>query len=180
MNTRNLVLMALLVAVGAALYLIIPGFSGGMKFDFMLTMMFIGIFLFPDVRSVILLALTTGTLSGMFSTFPLGFFPNIIDKLVAAFFVFGIVLALRKLADNLIVATVIAALGTLVSGVVFLSVALFVLNVQLPGMENPFVPLFFAVVLPAVAMNSVAFFVTKPIVSKLMKRSAYNQTVTTN
>ena len=31
MNTKNLVLMALLVAVGAALYLVIPGFNGGMK-----------------------------------------------------------------------------------------------------------------------------------------------------
>ena len=41
MNTKNLVLMSLLVSVGAALYLVIPGFNGGMKPDFMLTMMFI-------------------------------------------------------------------------------------------------------------------------------------------
>lgn len=50
MNTKNLVLMALLVAVGAALYLIIPGYGEGMKPDFMLTMMFIGILLFPEKR----------------------------------------------------------------------------------------------------------------------------------
>lgn len=146
MNTKNLVLMALLVAVGAALYLVIPGFSGGMKFDFMLTMMFIGIFLFPDVRSVFLLAITTGVLSGMFSTFPLGFFPNIVDKLVAAFVVFGIILVLKRVANHLVAATIIAGLGTLVSGVIFLSVALFILNVQLPGLENPFVPLFLTVI----------------------------------
>lgn len=177
MNTKDLVLMALLVAVGAALYLIIPGFSGGMKFDFMLTMMFIGIFLFPNIRSVFLLAVTTGVLSGMFSTFPLGFFPNIIDKLVAAFVVFGIVVALKKFANNLITATIIAGFGTLVSGVVFLSVALFILNVQLPGLENPFIPLFLTVVLPAIAMNGVAFFVIQPIVLKLMKRSSYKTVV---
>ena len=46
MNTKNLVLMAMLVAVGAALYLVIPGINGGMKPDFMLTMMFIGILFF--------------------------------------------------------------------------------------------------------------------------------------
>ena len=75
MNTKNLVLMAMLVAVGAALYLIIPGINGGMKTDFMLTMMFIGILLFRDVKSVFILTIATGVLSGLFSTFPLGFFP---------------------------------------------------------------------------------------------------------
>jgi hypothetical protein len=30
MNTKNLVLMSLLVSIGAALYLVIPGFNGGM------------------------------------------------------------------------------------------------------------------------------------------------------
>ena len=48
MKTKNLVLMALLVGVGCALYLVIPGIMGGMKPDFMLTMMFVGILLFPN------------------------------------------------------------------------------------------------------------------------------------
>ena len=77
MNTKNLVLMSLLLAVGAVLYIIIPGFNGGMKPDFMLTMMFIGILLFPDVKSVFLLGITTGVISGLFSTFPGGFVPNV-------------------------------------------------------------------------------------------------------
>ena len=84
MNTKNLVLMALLVSVGATLYVIIPGINGGMKPDFMLTMMFVGILLFPNVKNVFLLAVTTGVLSGLFSTFPGGFFPNIIDKFISA------------------------------------------------------------------------------------------------
>ena len=60
MKTKSLVLMSLLTAVGAALYLIIPPIAGGMKPDFMLTMMFIGILLFPEVRNVFLLGMTTG------------------------------------------------------------------------------------------------------------------------
>ena len=88
MNTKNLMLMALLVAVGAALYLVIPGYGEGMKPDFMLTMMFIGIFLFPDVKSVFLLGATTGVLSGIFTSFPGGFIPNIIDKFITAFVVY--------------------------------------------------------------------------------------------
>ena len=120
---EKLVLMALLVAVGATLYLVIPGFNGGMKPDFMLTMMFIGIFLFPDVRSVFLLAVSTGVISGLFSTFPLAFFPNIIDKLITAFVIFAVIVTLKKVANNLIGATVIVGLGTLLSGAIFLSVA---------------------------------------------------------
>ena len=96
MNTKNLVLMSLLLAVGAVLYIIIPGFNGGMKPDFMLTMMFIGILLFPDVKSVFLLGITTGVISGLFSTFPGGFVPNVIDKSITAFVFFGLVLLLNK------------------------------------------------------------------------------------
>ena len=174
MNTKNLVLMAMLVAVGAALYLIIPGFNGGMKPDFMLTMMFVGIFLFPDTRSVFILAITTGVLSGLFSTFPLGFFPNIVDKLITAFVIYAVVVSLKKVSSNLIGATVIAGVGTLLSGFVFLSVAIFIL-----GVELPFTALFVTVVLPAVIMNSVAFFIIQPIVGKLMARSSFGKPATT-
>ena len=166
--------MAMLVAVGAALYLIIPGFNGGMKPDFMLTMMFVGIFLFRDVRSVFILSITTGVLSGLFSTFPLGFFPNIVDKLITAFVIYAVVVSLKKVSSNLIGATVIAGIGTLLSGFVFLSVAIFIL-----GVELPFTALFVTVVLPAVIMNGVAFFIIQPIVGKLMARSSFSKTVTT-
>ena len=69
--------MSLLVGVGAVLYIVIPGFNGGMKPDFMLTMMFISILLFPEVKSVFLLGISTGIISGLFSTFPGGFIPNV-------------------------------------------------------------------------------------------------------
>ena len=174
MNTKNLVLMAMLVAVGAALYLIIPGFNGGMKPDFMLTMMFVGIFLFPDTRSVFILAITTGVLSGLFSTFPLGFFPNIVDKLITAFVIYAVVVSLKKVSSNLIGATVIAGVGTLLSGFIFLSVAIFIL-----GVELPFTALFVTVVLPAIVMNAVAFFIIQPIVVILMARSSFSKPATT-
>jgi len=172
MNTKKLVLMALLVAIGAALYLVIPGYNGGMKPDFMLTMMFIGIFLFPDVRSVFLLAVSTGVISGLFSTFPLGFFPNVIDKFITAFFIFAVIVVFKKASRNLIGATVIAGIGTLLSGAIFLGVAFFMLGVEIPGIENPFAVLYVTVVLPAVALNGIAFFIIQPIVKKLMVRSS--------
>ena len=167
--------MAMLIAVGTALYLIIPGYGNGMKPDFMLTMMFIGIFLFPDVRSVFLLSITTGVLSGLFSTFPLGFFPNVVDKLITAFVIFAVIIALKKTANHLIVGTVLAGLGTLLSGTIFLSVAIFVLQVEIPGLSSPFVPLFITVVLPAIALNGIAFFIIKPVIMKILERTSFTK-----
>ena len=158
--------MALLVSVGAALYLMIPGINGGMKPDFMLTMMFVGILLFPNVKSVFLLAVSTGIISGLFSTFPGGFFPNIIDKFVTAFVFFAVVLLIKKYAAKLPVAVALCALGTILSGAVFLSAAIFVI-----GAEIPFGLLFATVVLPAVLVNGIAFALIFPIVVSLVKRS---------
>ncbi|MBB4826556.1 large-conductance mechanosensitive channel [Sporosarcina luteola] len=168
MNTKNLMLMAILVAVGAALYLVIPGYGEGMKPDFMLTMMFIGIFLFPDVRSVFLLGATTGVLSGIFTSFPGGFLPNIIDKFITAFAVYAIVLLLSKISRKLIVSTVIACIGTILSGTIFLTAAIYVI-----GAEVPFGLLFFTVVLPAVAMNGIVFFIIYPLITNLLKRTSF-------
>lgn len=177
MKTKELVLMALLVAVGAALYLVIPGYNSGMKPDFMLTMMFIGILLFPNVKNVLLLALSTGVISGIFSTFPLGFFPNIIDKLITAFVFFAVITLFSKAAKNVIGSTIFVAFGTLVSGAIFLSVAFFILGVKIPGVENPFIFFYMTVVLPAVVLNVIAFIIINPIVIKLAKRSSFKTAV---
>lgn len=173
MNTKNLVLMALLVGVGAVLYIIIPGINAGMKPDFMLTMMFIGILLFPEVKSVFLLGISTGVISGLFSTFPGGFVPNIIDKSVTAFIFFGLILLLSKYVKKLPVAIALACIGTLVSGTVFLSTAIFIF-----GAGEAFGELFILVVLPAIAINAVAFFVIYPIIGTILKRSKFETALT--
>ena len=174
MNTKNLVLMALLVGIGAALYLIIPGYGDGMKPDFMLTMMFIGILLFPTFKETFLLAITTGVLSGLFSSFPGGFVPNIIDKVVTGLIFFAIVIALRHLAQKVAVGAVLVGLGTLLSGTIFLSAAL--LLVGLPG-GAAFSALFTIVVLPTIALNVIAFIIIYPILTSLLKRSNFNTSV---
>jgi hypothetical protein len=172
LNTKNLVLMAMLVAVGAALYLIIPGINGGMKPDFMLTMMFIGILLFRDVKSVFILTIATGVLSGLFSTFPLGFLPNIVDKLITGFVFYAVIKSFKSISSNLIASNVLVGLGTLLSGFIFLSVAIFIL-----GVDVPFLFLYTTVVLPAVVLNGLAFFLIQPIVTKILERSSFHKPV---
>lgn len=173
MKTKNLVLMALLVAVGATLYLVIPPINGGMKPDFMLTMMFIGIILFPNVREVFLLAITTGILSGLFTSFPAGFFPNIIDKLVTAYIVFFLIKLLKSYKTSIVPTAILVGIGTIISGSVFLGSAIIVI-----GANISFTGLFALVVLPAIIINVVAFIILFPIITKLVQRSKFDTSLT--
>lgn len=170
MNTKNLVLMALLVGVGAALYMVVPGLVGGMKPDFMLTMMFIGILLFPYAKETFLLALATGVLSGLFTTFPGGFLPNIIDKAITGFVFLGVILLAKKVMYHMVASVIVVMLGTILSGVIFLGTALFVFGANVPV---GFSALFIGVVLPATLFNAVAFAVIYPIITNLVKRSSF-------
>lgn len=166
MNTKNLVALSLLVGIGAVLHAVIPGFFLGMKPDMMLTMMFLGIVLFPDRKSVFLLALVTGIISGLTTTFPGGLIPNLIDKPVTAFVFFGLFLALAKYRHSLVSVAILTAVGTIVSGIAFLTSAYYIV-----GLPGPFTALFAAVVLPAAAFNTVAMVVLYPVALTVVKRT---------
>jgi hypothetical protein len=165
MKTKDLVFMALLVGLGAILHLTVPGIYLGMKPDFSLIMLFIGILLFPEKKHVLLLSLATGIISGMTTNFPNGFFPNFFEKPITGFIYFGLFLLLKKKRTPL-VNGILTAAGTIVSGFVFLSLAL--LLVGLPG---PFAALFTSVVLPTAAFNTAAVLIIEPLVRTVGKRS---------
>ncbi|WP_409304553.1 tryptophan transporter [Peribacillus sp. SCS-155] len=166
-NTKTLVSLSLLVGIGAALHLIMPGFfASGMKPDMMLTMMFLGILLFPQKKNVLLLGLATGILSGLTSTFPGGLVPNIIDKFITAFLFYLLVMLLKKYADSIVAVGILTAAGTIVSGTIFLTAALYIAT--LPA---PFMVLFTAAVLPAVLLNTVAMIIIYPIVKNIARRT---------
>jgi hypothetical protein len=166
MNTKNLVALSLLVAMGSVLHAVVPGIFLGMKPDMMLTMMFLGIILFPDKKSVLLLGIVTGLISGITTTFPGGLVPNIIDKFVTAFILFGVLLAIKKFKTSIFSIGALTAIGTIVSGIVFLSSAY--LLVGLPG---PFIALFAAVVLPATVVNTLAMIVLYPVATTILKQT---------
>ena len=134
MKTKNLVALALLVGMGTVLHAVVPGFFLGMKPDMMLTMMFLGIILFPDKKSVLLLGLATGIISGLTTTFPGGLFPNIIDKFITSFVFFALFLAFSKYKKSIISVAVLTVIGTIISGTVFLGSALVIV-----GLPGPFV-----------------------------------------
>jgi Tryptophan transporter TrpP len=167
MNTRVLVSLALLVGIGAVLHAVIPGIFFGMKPDMMLTMMFLAILLFPNVKAVGLVGVVTGIISAMTTGFPGGQVPNIIDKTITAFVFFAFVLLLKKYGQTVISAAILTAVGTIISGTIFLTAAL--LLVGLPG-GAAFSALFLTVVLPAAVINTIVMVIIYPIASSIFKR----------
>ncbi|WP_374721648.1 tryptophan transporter [Peribacillus tepidiphilus] len=166
MNTKTLVSLSLLVGIGAALHTVVPGIFLGMKPDMMLTMMFLGIILFPEKKSVLLLGIVTGLISALTTTFPGGFVPNIIDKFVTAFLFFVLLTFIKKFHHSIVSVSALTAIGTIISGIVFLGSAYLIV-----GLPGPFLSLFAAVVLPAAAVNTIAMVVVYPIVNGIMKKS---------
>jgi hypothetical protein len=165
MNTKNLVVLSLLAGIGVVLHTVMPAFLT-IKPDMMLAMMFLGIILIPEIKSVMLLAIVTGVLSALTTGFPGGQIPNIIDKPVTALVFFSLFLALKKYRTSIIGVGVLTAVGTIVSGSVFLTAAYFIV-----GLPSSFVALFVAGVIPAVALNTVIMVILYPIAQSVFKRT---------
>lgn len=166
MKAKELVIMALFVGIGAALHILIPGIgAGGMKPDFSLLMMFLAIILFPDKKNVILLGLATGIISGLTTGVPGGFFPNIIDKFISAFAFYGLFLLVKK-NRSIISNAVLTAIGTIISGTIFLASAFLII-----GLDGAFMLMFTTIVLPTALLNTIAIVIVYPIVAKIMERS---------
>lgn len=169
MQTRILVILSLLVGIGAVLHAVAPPIILGMKPDMLLTMMFLGIMLFPQIKYVTLLSLVTGAISALTTTFPMGQLTNLIEKPISAIIFLGLFLLLRNVLTSKVLAPLLTAIGTLISGSLFIAIALFVLGAMIPG--KGFITLLIGVVLPTVLLNTVLMVVIYPVVQAIMKRS---------
>ncbi|WP_221568848.1 tryptophan transporter [Alkalihalobacillus sp. TS-13] len=169
MKSIQLALIGVLLAVGFVLHAVIPGILGSMKIDMLLTMMFLAIILFPDKKSVGVTALATGVISALTTSFPGGQLANLIDKPVTAFVIFALYMSLKKYHGTVILAASLTAVGTLISGAIFLSAAAI-----LTSLPAPFIALFVTVVLPTAVVNTIAMTVLFPIMQTITKRSTFN------
>ena len=162
-NTKQLVINALLLAVGFLLHYVTPTIGLPMQIDFSLITLILVINLSKNHFSTCIASgVVTGIFSGLTTKFPLGFIPNIIDKITTTIAVYFLVKLLDKTALNSkIKAIAVNAVGTLVSGVVFLTSALL-----LTGLPAPFSLLFATVVIPAIVVNTVLGFLISNICEK--------------
>ncbi|MCP3033255.1 tryptophan transporter [Halobacillus sp. A1] len=172
MNTRILVFLSLLIGIGAVLHAVIPPFFFGMRPDMMLAMMFLGIILFPKLPYVFVLSIATGLMSALTTTVPGGQLANLVDKPLTALAFLGMFLSLKKILKET-AAPVLTAIGTIISGSMFLSFVLFFAGI----MEASFGVMFITVVLPAAAVNTIAMTIIYPIAQNIMKRTHYAQSM---
>ena len=151
-TTKQLVTNALLLAVGFLLHYVTPAIGLPMQIDFSLITLVLIINLNRNSFSTCLASgVATGIFSGITTKFPLGFIPNIIDKISTAIVVYLLIRLLDKTSlHSKIKAIVVNAVGTLVSGIIFLASALL-----FTGLPAPFFVLFATVVIPAIVVNTV-------------------------
>ena len=147
-QTRNLTVSAIFMALGLVLHLMVPGIFFGVKPDFLLSMMFISLMIVGDPKEALLIGVAGGIMSALTTGFPGGQIPNFIEKIITSLVVFYMIKAMNK---NFTIPKIIIifALGTMVSGTLFLSIAL-TMTKQL----NLFLPSYPAV-LVAMAINAI-------------------------
>ena len=162
-TTKQLVTNALLLAVGFLLHYVTPAIGLPMQIDFSLITLILVITLNKSsFNTCVASGVATGIFSGLTSKFPLGFIPNIIDKITTAIFVYLLIRLLDKTTlHSRIKAVITNAVGTLVSGTVFLVSALL-----LTGLPAPFIVLFITVVIPATVVNTIVGFIVNTICIK--------------
>ena len=163
MKTKQLVTNSLLLAIGFLLHYVTPTLGLPMQIDFSLITLILVINLNKNNFGTCMAAgIATGIFSGVTSKFPMGMIPNIIDKITTTIFVYLLIKLLDKTAlHSKIKAVITNAVGTLVSGTVFLCSALL-----LVGLPAPISVLFTTVVIPAIAVNTIAGFIINTICIK--------------
>ena len=162
-NTKQLVTNSLLLAVGFLLHYVTPAIGLPMQIDFSLITLVLIINLNKNSFSTCLASgVATGIFSGITTKFPMGMIPNIVDKIVTTIAVYLLIKLLDKTALHSKIKTIVVnAVGTLVSGTVFLSSALL-----LVGLPAPISVLFVTVVIPATIVNTIAGFIINTICIK--------------
>ena len=163
MKTKQLVTNSLLLAVGFLLHYVTPAIGLPMQIDFsLITLILIIAFNRNSFNTCLASGVATGIFAGLTTKFPMGLIPNIIDKIVTTIAVYLLIKLLDKTAlHSKIKAVITNAVGTLVSGMVFLASALI-----LVGLPAPFFILFTTVVIPAIAVNTIVGFLVSSICEK--------------
>ena len=147
-KTRTLTISAVFMALGLVLLFMVPGIFFGVKPDFLLSMMFISLMIVEDVKEALLLGVAGGIMSALTTGFPGGQIPNFIEKIITSLVVFYLIKVMNK---NFSIPKIILifALGTMVSGTMFLTIAL-----SMTKQLNLFIPSY-PVVLVAMPINAI-------------------------
>ena len=175
MNTKKMVINALLLAIGAILHQITPALGLPMQPDFALAMLFIIMIINDnDYKTSLICAIITGVFTALTTKFPGGQLPNIIDKIVTVNVMFLVIIIINKIShltklntklEKNILVLLVFPIGTLVSGTTFLLSAKFIV-----GLPASFSLLFVTVVIPALVINTIGGFILYHAINVSLKR----------
>lgn len=142
MTTKSITQAAILLSVGTILHAIIPG-------DMMLACVFALVMINKDVKMTLLIGLCGGILAGLTATSAGALLPNVIDKVIASFFVFfgSKLIKTNNIFSNNIIKASLFFLGTLLSGTIYLNIKALTV-----GMEGVF-GFIVAIVIPTAFVN---------------------------
>lgn len=175
MKLRENIFTTLLLAIGLIVHHITPGILGGMKFDFLLIFMTVALILNPKFKNTILTGFLAGILSAMTTSFPGGQIPNMIDKMLAAIAIYMLIHLFAKFRNNNVIIAIIGALGTFVSGTVFLASASFIV-----GLPVPMAAMMTAIVIPTAVVNTIGTVIIYNTVNLALKRTGIKVLQTDN
>ncbi|MBC2581021.1 tryptophan transporter [Clostridium sp. DJ247] len=180
MKIKKVIINSLFLAIGAVLHQIAPPLLFGMRPDFSLAMLFIILVLNDDYKTCLISGVVAGILAAAATSFPGGQLANIVDKFVTTNIMFFLIQPLRNInimfflredlssrLNNQIKIILTTAIGTIISGTAFLSVAF--LTAGLPG---KFSVLFIGVVLPGCLINTIVAAILFNALNIAIKRGA--------
>ncbi|MGB9812947.1 MAG: tryptophan transporter [Thermovenabulum sp.] len=154
MKLKDSLITALLMAVGYVLHQVTPPIVAGMRPNFLLIMLFFSLFLNPKPKNALLAGFLGGIFAALSTTFPGGQIANIVDELITGQVV-ALLIRMTPSLNRQIAVPFITLVGTMLSGAIFLSVAMLVVG----ALPAAFSALYTMVVLPTAAINTVAALV---------------------
>ncbi|MCM3732864.1 tryptophan transporter [Fictibacillus nanhaiensis] len=166
MKTKSLALTSVLIALGYVFHTVVPPLFFGMKPDLLLVMMFLAIMLAPTKQNVLIASMAAGVISALTTGMAGGQIANIVEKPITAFIFLGLFVLAQKVKVNTISAVLLTVIGTIVSGTLFLLVAMVVAG--LPGSLFSFIGM---IVLPTSAISGLIMFFIYPVANRFSKRS---------
>ncbi|MDR7071149.1 tryptophan transporter [Fictibacillus barbaricus] len=167
MNTKTLALTSVLIALGYVLHTVVPPLFFGMKPDLLLVMMFLAIIITPTKKNVLVASMAAGVISALTTGMPGGQIANIVEKPITAFIFLGMFLLVKKVKVNALSTVLLTVVGTIISGTVFLIVAMLVAG--LPGSLLSFIGM---IVLPTSAVSGLIMFFIYPVATRFSKRTS--------
>ena len=165
METKKMIINAILIAIGVILHVISPSLGLAAQPDFALAMLFIVMLLNKDYKTTLFSGIIIGIFTALTTKTVGGQLPNIIDKIITCNVMFLILALLRDKVSKNLQSIILMFLGTFLSGVVFLSSLALIYGIH-GGIVIPIL----VIVVPTALINTVFGLIIYKIVLRVLRQ----------